>query len=131
MPEYYELDVSDAEALSVVDENKEVVVTIVKAIDMEEHEAILLTLSVDDEPMSADFTHFLNLSHKDGTLKQEKACKYHLKMFLETFGISTSEGFSLDDMIGQSGTVIIGVKESDNYGRQNTIKRCVTPKDNN
>ncbi|KKK78035.1 hypothetical protein LCGC14_2847590 [marine sediment metagenome] len=129
MSDYIDIDVSDAEPLSTIDDNSERELTITKAVSKEEYDAILLTLSSAEDPLAADISHFLNLSHTDGTLKQKQACAFRLKTFLETFDIPTSGGFSIEDMIGKTGTVIIGVKESDDYGKQNTIKRCVNPVD--
>ena len=49
-----------------------------------------------------------------------------LKHFFEAFGIDTDEGIELDDLKGLTGSALLGVEDSDEYGERNVIKRFVT-----
>jgi hypothetical protein len=48
------------------------------------------------------------------------------KMFAQAFGIDYGKPFDWEELVGLEGWVILGVKKSDEYGDQNTVKKYMT-----
>jgi hypothetical protein len=77
-----------------------------------------------------DLNHFLWVPTSDlrnSDKKKFEKAKWQMKEFMEAFGIDPSRpGDPEQDWVGCEGWAILGVKESDEYGKQNTIRKVVT-----
>ena len=82
------------------------------------------------EPMVTEFNDFMWDLDKDKlTPKQFARELYKFKQFASAFGIDFSRPFSWeDDLPGKEGWIIVGVKKSDEYGDQNTVKKYIAKK---
>jgi len=85
---------------------------------------------VPDEPLAAEFNDFMwDLDANKLTPKDYARALAKFKQFAAAFGIDYSRPFSwTDDLIGKEGWAILGVKKSDEYGDQNTVKKFVIRK---
>lgn len=85
---------------------------------------------VPDDPMVMEFNDFFwELDREKLTAKQFQRQLFNFKQFATCFGIDYSRPFSWeDDLPGKEGWVILGVRKSDEYGDQNTVKKYVLPK---
>ncbi len=82
------------------------------------------------EPMVTEFNDFMwDLDKEKLTPKQFARELYKFKQFASAFGIDFSRPFSWeDDLPGKEGWIIVGVKKSDEYGDQNTVKKYIAKK---
>jgi len=86
---------------------------------------------VPDDPMVVEFNAFFwELADRDKlTPKETQRGIYQFGRFAECFGIDYSRPFSWeDDLNGLEGWVILGLKKSEEYGDQNTIKKYMVKK---
>ena len=81
-------------------------------------------------PMVKEFGGFLHVPNKDlMTEKQYKRSLYAIKVFAACFGLDLSRPVDYeDDLPGLEGWAILGSKEDDVYGEQNTIRKYISPK---
>jgi hypothetical protein len=83
---------------------------------------------VPEDPMVIEFNDFfwdLNDRHKLDDKSFQRAV-YKFKQFATAFGIDYSRPFSWeDDLVGLEGWLIVGIRKSDEYGEQNTVKKYV------
>jgi len=82
---------------------------------------------VPDDPMVNEFSDFFwELDRSKLTAKQFQRSMYQFKQFASAFGIDYSRPFAWeDDLPGKEGWVITGVRKSEEYGEQNTVKKYV------
>jgi len=82
---------------------------------------------VPEDPMVTEFNDFFwELDRAKLTAKQFQRELYKFKQFASAFGIDYSRPFSWeDDLAEKEGWLIVGVKKSDEYGDQNTVKKYV------
>lgn len=97
-------------------------------IDKNQHPYIMPRFDVDSEPHAKDFTCFIGLQHDEMDEKERFRARSDLRKFLEAFGLPTSGQLDIEDMKGKTGWAILGVKEDDQYGEQNTIRKFIAPK---
>lgn len=85
---------------------------------------------VSDAPMVKEFSDFFWVPDRDKlTEKQYQRSLYAIKVFAEAFNVDLSRPIDYeDDLPGHKGWAIVGVKRSDEYGEQNTIRKYITPK---
>jgi hypothetical protein len=85
---------------------------------------------VPNDPMVSEFNDFMWELNKDRlTPKQFARELYKFKQFATAFGVDYSRPFSWeDDLPGKEGWVILGIKKSEEYGDQNTVKKYVVKK---
>lgn len=86
---------------------------------------------IPSEPMVKEFSGFLWDLKDRNKLDPKTAgrCAADFKNFAQAFGLNYSKPFSWeDDLVGLSGWIILGVKKSDEYGDQNTVKKYVVGK---
>ena len=90
--------------------------------DKNGHEYFLARLEIIDEIGAKDVTQFM---HKpdDSWMDAKKlnSSKYAISQFIKAFNTTKNT----DDWVGSEGWAILGVKQSDEYGPQNFIKRFV------
>lgn len=82
---------------------------------------------VPEDPMVTEFSDFFwELDRAKLTAKQFQRELFKFKQFASAFGIDFSRPFSWeDDLPEKEGWLIVGVKKSDEYGEQNTVKKYV------
>lgn len=127
----YELDGSqEPYAAKPGEEYKLMIVEVKEGTDKNDLDYIQPRLEIVGEPFAKDFTHFLHLPNKEKmSEKQLNRVKWNMKTFCDCFEIDTSRPMNpADEWPGQAGFAILGVTKSDQYGEQNFIQKCVTPK---
>jgi len=127
-PSEFDLEnVEEPKALPDGTEAKLRIVSVRKAQDKNDLTYFQPMLEVPDEPLSKDFTHFLHLPNKsEMSTKRYNQARFNLKVFMECFEQDPSRGFDpLEDWPGAEGWAILGVKESDEYGQQNYVKKFI------
>uniref|UniRef100_A0A6M3JZL9 Uncharacterized protein n=1 Tax=viral metagenome TaxID=1070528 RepID=A0A6M3JZL9_9ZZZZ len=82
---------------------------------------------IPSEPTSKDFTDYLGLPFPEMDEKQLNQAKFKLDSFKRCFGIKKKK-FTMDEIIGLTGWAILGLKEDQEYGEQNTIRKYILPK---
>ena len=104
------------------------IVSAVIDLDKNDHQYFLPRFEILNEPYSKEFTKFFGLPHAEKTEKQLNSDKFALESFKTCFGIKKQK-FSMDDIVGLTGWVILGLgKEDPEYGVQNYIKKFILPK---
>ena len=85
---------------------------------------------VPQDPLVIEFNDFFwELDKEKLDQKQYKRNLYKFKQFAAAFGIDYSRPFSWeDDLPTKEGWMIVGVKKTDDYGDQNTVKKYVVGK---
>jgi len=85
---------------------------------------------VPEDPMVTEFNDFFwELDRSKLTPKQFQRELFKFKQFAGAFNIDYSRPFSWeDDLPGKEGWVIVGVKKSEEYGDQNSVKKYIAKK---
>lgn len=89
---------------------------------------LALRFDVPDEPYAKDINHFIMLPTSNDDEKQKAQKQNRLKEFKAAFGLAPAGAISTDDMEGNKAWAILGEEESQEYGKQNKIKRFVVGK---
>lgn len=82
---------------------------------------------VPEDPLIAEFSAFFwELDAEKLDPKSYSRSLYTFKQFAKCFDLDYTKPFSWeDDLIGLEGWVILGIRKSDEYGDQNTIKKYI------
>ncbi len=126
-----DLDVGDAqEPITVAaDEERKLRITSCHVTESDKGTFLIPRFEVIDEPFAKEFTSPLRIPTDDLGEKELNRAKWNLKVFFETFEFEVRGEFDpKDDLPGCEGWAILGIRESDDYGEQNTIKRYLPPK---
>ena len=127
-----DVDVGDAVEPKVMPAGEECKLRIVGAsITTSDKGTFLIPrLEVTGEPYAKEFTHVLTIPEDDMDEKRTNQCKYRLDEFYRTFEFSPpAGGYEPEDALpGCEGWAILGIRESDEYGEQNTIRKFLPPK---
>ena len=93
-----------------------------------ECEYISPVFEVPNEPLAKEFSTFLWIPDKERlSEKQYARALSDFKKFVKCFSIDLSKAFDYeDDLPGLEGWAILGIKNSDEYGEQNTIRTFIT-----
>jgi hypothetical protein len=85
---------------------------------------------VPSDPMVIEFNDFFwELDREKLDAKQLQRGMFKFKSFATAFGIDYSRPFSwTDDLPGKEGWLIVGVRKSDEYGDQNSVKKYIAGK---
>lgn len=95
----------------------------------DESEYLTIRLEVPDEPYSKDVTKFLNIPSRKMDAKQLNQSRHDMKLFCQCFEVDMSRPFDpTEDWVGLEGWAILGVRKTEQYGEQNTIKKLIVPK---
>jgi hypothetical protein len=86
------------------------------------------TFDVPNDPMVQEFNDFFwELDREKLDAKQFERGLYKFQQFMQCFDIDISRPFDKEDeWPGKEGWVIVGVRKSDEYGDQNSVKKYVT-----
>ena len=127
-------EIEDSEAPTVAKKGTEQHLRIVSVnggvSDKNNCEWFMPMFEVVDAPLINEFNTFFWVPDKDKlTPKQYARTLYDIKVFSTAFGIDLSQPLDYeDDMPRKQGWAIVGIKKSEEYGEQNTIKTFITPK---
>jgi len=130
------MDLDGAKAPDVVDANSEVKLRILSVkVDKDKNglDYVMPLFEIVGDGFTQDFSHFLHVPNGDNKremeLKKFEKARFRMNEFLKAFDIDASRpGDPADDWPGQTGFAIVGVNETDEYGKQNYVKRFVAPK---
>lgn len=88
------------------------------------------TFDVPSDPMVIEFNDFFwDLDREKLDDKAYQRALYKFKTFADAFGIDYSRPFSWeDDLPGKEGWIIVGIRKSDEFGDQNSVKKYVAGK---
>ena len=85
---------------------------------------------VPDDPMVIEFNDFFwELDRGKLEAKPFQRALYKFQQFAAAFGIDYSRPFDWqDDLPGHEGWIILGVKKTEEWGEQNSVKKYTAPK---
>jgi len=86
---------------------------------------LALRLDVPAEPYAKDINHFIMLPNSRDDEKSKAQKLNRLKDFKAAFGLPASGPIAGEDMEGAKGWAILGEDESEEFGKQNRVKRFV------
>ena len=88
------------------------------------------TFDIPTDPMVSEFNDFFwELDQTKLTAKEFARGLYKFQQFASAFGIDYSRPFDWeDDLTGKVGWMILGVRKSEEWGEQNTVKKYVAPR---
>ncbi len=117
-------DVVEPRAVDADKEYKIRIVDVKEGTDKNGNPYALPRLEILDELGAKDFTYFLGRPNPDTMdAKQINSAKHKIKTFLEAFDIDSSADPS--DWVGSESWAILGMKEDEQYGEQNFVKKFV------
>jgi len=86
---------------------------------------LVLRFDIPNEPYTKDIQQWIMLPTANDDEKQKAQKQNRLKEFKAVFGLAAAGPISTDDMEGSKGWAILGEEETQEYGKQNKIKRFV------
>lgn len=95
--------------------------------DKNGHAYIQPRFDVPADPLSKDFTHFLHLPGDWMDEKKLNTSRWLLLQFLQCFEIDPATETVWAELGGEEGWAMLGVKDDDEYGEQNTLRRYIVP----
>ena len=122
-----DLDVGDAQEPTTLEADSEVKLRIVSGKLSQNKDYLVPRFEIVDEPLAKELTHPVQLPSDEMDAKTLNRVKWNMKEFLDTFGLPTLFN-PVDDLPGAEGWAILGHREDDTYGEQNTIKKFLPPK---
>lgn len=130
MTEYDLPSAEEPKAAKAGTEYKLRILSVDKDVDKNGLDYLMPRLEIVDEPTSKDFTYFMHLPNREKmNAKQLTRAKWNLKTFCECFSIPMDQPVDPeDDWPGEEGWAVLGMKEDEQYGEQNFIKKFITPK---
>lgn len=118
----------EAEILAAGTEAELRIISMKKDEDKNGDEYILPVFDVPDEPNVLEFSDFMGLPSMAMKANDEKKylkCLRKLQAFGLAFDIDWSEEFAIEELVGKRGYAILGIRKSDEYGNQNSIRKYV------
>lgn len=137
---FLDIDTTEAVEPTAVAGDKEYKIRIVGFIEKEidnEMQKIWLTrtgkpcmmpvFEISSEPTAKEFNYYIGLPHDEMSEKEKNNSLWALEKFKKCFNVPDGK-VDLDDIIGNEGWAILGLKEDEQYGEQNFIKKFIVPK---
>ena len=124
-------DIADApepKAIPAGEESKLRILDVRQDLNKNQEPYIMPRFDIADQPLSKDFSHYLPQVFEGMDEKDAVRARSNMRKFLECFGLPTSGQIDLEDAKGKTGWAILGLKEDDTYGEQNTIRKFIAPK---
>lgn len=87
-----------------------------------------LRMEILNEPLTKDISHVMMFPTDADDDKKKNNRKLAIRNALQAFGVDTSKGFNPQDLEGANGWAILVEEDSDEYGKQNRVKKWVTGK---
>lgn len=120
------VDLDSARELSVLNDNTEVRLDISEAMPCAEKYYVKLTCVIVDEEFVDEICYFLNFPRPDDSKVRVEKTKRKLRSFYAACGLEETPKDPAE-LVGCTFNAILGVTESDEWGKQNKIKRLVNP----
>jgi len=130
-------EIEDAPEPTVADSGTEHKLRIISCRGGEAHsknsgrdcEYISPVFEVPDAPLVKEFSTFLWIPEKKKLTEKDYArALSDFRIFIKCFGIDISQAFEYQDHLpGHVGWAILGIKDNDEYGEQNTIRKFILP----
>lgn len=86
-----------------------------------------IRLSIVDEPDTQGVFENIMLPSDQMDDDQNNQRRRQLKRLVEAIGWDASRGFNIDELVGQTFWAVLDAEESDQYGKQNRVKRYMAP----
>lgn len=123
---FIDIDVGDAVELQAVEEgNYNILCNDAERREGDNGPYIMLRCEIPDIMESKGITHVMMLPQQSDDPKQQNRRKLQIKRACEAFGVDYEGGFNLSDFNQQEAEAYLTVEESEEYGRQNNIRRFV------
>lgn len=90
----------------------------------------LFRLSIPDEPDSKSVTEVIMLPSQEAEEETNNGRKRQMKAFLQAIGFDISQGFNIEELVGEELYAILDTEEDAQYGERNNVKRYVIPEEN-
>lgn len=128
-----DLDIDDAVEPTTVDADEEYRLRITSAhvTKSEKGTYLIPRMEVKGFPTAKEFTHVLTVPDPDvHSEKDLNRHKWNMSEFFKAFGFNYRGGEfdPSDDLPGLEGDAILGVRDDEQYGEQNFIKKLTVPK---
>jgi len=88
---------------------------------------IRVTLECPSDEMSKDISHFISIPHPDDPPKKRNFKLHMIEDFTTAFGLSNDEWLDPETWSGRQAEAILGTKNDEKFGNQNTIKQLFAP----
>jgi len=122
-------EIENAEEPKVLPAGEEVqlrIITVNTGNDKNGRPYFMPVFEVLSEPMAKEFSDFFAVPTKEMSEKDYKRAIYKIKLFAQAFDIDLGRPIDYeDDLVGLTGWAILGVRRSDEYGDQNTVKKYI------
>ena len=122
------MGIDDVPEVYIMPSGSEVEARVVSAMKKRDKNGTLFIMPFFDvpaEPDVAEFFKYIPLPTEGESEKENNNRKRTLKLFGECFSIDWSQGFEIEEIIGRTGWVLLGVSSSEEYGEQNTVKKFI------
>ena len=86
---------------------------------------LALRMDAPIDPIAKDINHFIMLPNSKDTEKQSAQKLNRLKEFKACFKLPATGPIAEEDMIGATGWAILAEEESEEFGKQNKVKRFI------
>lgn len=90
----------------------------------------LFTCSIPDEPDSKNVTEVIMLPSQEADEETNNGRKRQMKAFLQAVGFDISQGFNIEELVGEEFYAILSTEEDAQYGERNNIQRYTIPEEN-
>ena len=123
-------DIENAEEPKVLPSGEEFelrIISVNTGTDKNDRDYFMPVFEVPSEPMAKEFSDFFAIPNKSKmTEKDYKRALYKIRLFVQAFDIDLARPIDYeDDLPGQTGWAILGVRKDDTYGEQNTIRKYI------
>ncbi len=86
---------------------------------------ISLAFKIEGEPLAQVVPDWLHLPDDNDDPNAENRKLLRIKQFCQAFDYDYANGIDTDELVGQTGKAILGLKEHETYGEQNSIRKYV------
>ena len=129
------MDLEGVQEPQVLDANTEAQIRITSVKvgkDKNELDYIMPSFEVVGNDFAKDFNKYMVVPNAEAKKnlepKRYESARFELDTFFKAFEIDPSRPGDPEDWCGNTGWAILGVKDDPTYGKQNTIRKFVTPR---
>lgn len=124
---FMDIEIDDAQELGTVDGDDEYTVEIVEVTPTPEKSYVILQLRIQGAEMTKQIWHYLTYPKSGDNAEKINNKKLRIKRTFEAFDIQSHERTSFNLWMGRTARAVVGLEESEDYGKQNRVKKWVTP----